>query len=632
LVGHAARRSSNIVREGILLEPDQVYIVPAGMNPDIRDGRFVIVHRPMRDAEGFLPDLVLAALASHFRFRLTVVLTGQAGLMGADIVRRQGGFVYFLDDPEFRPPMNAVSLIDGMVTPAGIASALASDQPRIRLSAGGAAVETVSPARANLCKLLQQEVFPLLAKEPHSHGPHRVWIAGNPEGILAFSTAIGLIEYLRVRKLGARVQLFATGLDRREVQRSRAGVFDKDGLSVLKAEWCDAYFTRRDDGLYQVSRSLQHSCIFATHHLVADPPFAHADLIICTDSLSLLTDSQRKKLFQSFHYALNPGGCLLLPDHAAATGMSLSGRFTTPDTVSGVYIRQSDPAVSEPGVYYPRPVTDAEKEAEKIILSGQVPPAMLVDEELRVIRFYGITSPYLRRNQDRPSLHLLKIVRDELVFELSDLLAKVSRTRRAAASDGIYLADQSRPECWLEVLPVPVSPGHRLVIIREKGNGGERKASRQHASQNARDKRVRSLEKQVQRLRYQLQTAHFLFRQNQQHFLDLNEHMRADIEELQSVNEEFHAINDDLQVRNKDLEQQAALNRSVISAIHRPLLVIMDNGLIRIANRAFLDLFGLDRRAIEGLPWTTAAGSMFDLPELRERLQAMEDADVVDFE
>jgi hypothetical protein len=67
---------------------------------------------------------------------------------------------------------------------------------------------------------------------------------------------------------------------------------------------------------------------------------------------------------------------------------------------------------------------------------------MLVDEELRVVRFYGIASPYLKRPTDHPSLHLLKIVRDEILFELSDLLGQVERTQQPISLGGIFLTDR----------------------------------------------------------------------------------------------------------------------------------------------------------------------------------------------
>lgn len=573
LIGQAARRSANLVREGMLLEKDQVYIIPAGLYPEVRGDRFVLVNYPYRERHSYLADFILSGLSNSFRNRLTVILTDQTGLLGADIARREGGYVYFLEDPSFRVPAVALPLIDGLAKLEKIGLLLTGDRCRTTnngVEARRAAYHGKPVVKDNFLSLLMQEVFPLLMKNRQERGPIRVWIAANPNGLTAYSTAIALSEYLRQRKLFSRIRIFSTGLNRREVNQARLGLFDGETLSSFDTTLREQYFIRREDGRYQVSPDLQQNCIFATHHFIANAPFSRCDLVICADPLHLVTDAQRKKLFETFHYAINPCGYLVLPPRIDGP-LPPSGLFAPVDSAPGLFIRRSDvPAAGQPAIR-PKPCYDAEKEVEKLFLSGYVPAAMLVNDELRVIRFYGVLTPYLRRRQDRPSLHLLKIVRDELLFDLSELLEKVARTRQSAAVDSVWLGDELRPECQLEVVPIPGTPrNHKLIIIREKDGAPRKSAGTPGIRIDGRDRRIKTLEKQVQRLRCQLQTAHHLFRQIQQNLQTTNEEIVAKNAALQSVNEELYSINEDLILRNKDLEMRALQSLPDISPIHRP--------------------------------------------------------------
>ena len=53
-------------------------------------------------------------------------------------------------------------------------------------------------------------------------------------------------------------------------------------------------------------------CTFARQNITADPPFSRLDLISCRNVLIYLGAQLQKRAFPLFHYALNPGGYLML--------------------------------------------------------------------------------------------------------------------------------------------------------------------------------------------------------------------------------------------------------------------------------------------------------------------------------
>ena len=61
-----------------------------------------------------------------------------------------------------------------------------------------------------------------------------------------------------------------------------------------------------------VTKALREACIFARQNVASDPPFARIDLISCRNLLIYFDVVLQKKVLPTLHYALNPGGYLVL--------------------------------------------------------------------------------------------------------------------------------------------------------------------------------------------------------------------------------------------------------------------------------------------------------------------------------
>ncbi len=88
-----------------------------------------------------------------------------------------------------------------------------------------------------------------------------------------------------------------------------------------------ARFFHRAPGGYRVRRELREGILFAHHNLLRDPPFSHLDLVSCRNLLIYLNRAIQERVVETFHFALNPGGFMLLGVSESPDGRSdLFGR------------------------------------------------------------------------------------------------------------------------------------------------------------------------------------------------------------------------------------------------------------------------------------------------------------------
>ena len=122
------------------------------------------------------------------------------------------------------------------------------------------------------------------------------------------------------------------------IEHARAGIYpgavEKD---VSKAR-LNRFFVKRD-GSYQIHRNVRDICTFARQNITADPPFSRLDLISCRNVLIYLSPELHKRCIPQFHYALNPGGYLILGP-AESVGM-YEELFKIVDKKNKIYTKEA---------------------------------------------------------------------------------------------------------------------------------------------------------------------------------------------------------------------------------------------------------------------------------------------------
>jgi two-component system CheB/CheR fusion protein len=280
-------------------------------------------------------------------------------------------------------------------------------------------------------ELLAERVFPEILKRRHE-SPVRIWVPGCATGEEAYSVAITLLETLGPEAPGIPVQLFATDVSDTAVEHARAGSYPDNISADLTPEHLRRFFNRVD-GRYRVAQTVRELCVFARQDVTRDPPFSHLDLILCRNLLIYLEPPLQKKLMNIFHYALKPGGFLLLGE--AETVGPQADLFSVADKGHKLYTKKSvdipigfdlgsvdAPAVAPSARRLPKLGPPAEsdlvREARSVILSRYGPPGVIIDGDLQIVETLGQTGPYLELAPGSVSVNLLKMARHGLAHAL----------------------------------------------------------------------------------------------------------------------------------------------------------------------------------------------------------------------
>src|SRR5213083_3082756 len=139
----------------------------------------------------------------------------------------------------------------------------------------------------------------------------RAWVPGCATGEEVYSLAICILETLDSRLSKMRIQIFGTDLSESVIEHARLGIYSSAIETDVSSARLKRFFVKRN-GSYQIHRNVRDICTFARQNITADPPFSRLDIISCRNVLIYLSPELHKRCIPQFHYALNPGGLLIL--------------------------------------------------------------------------------------------------------------------------------------------------------------------------------------------------------------------------------------------------------------------------------------------------------------------------------
>jgi len=161
-------------------------------------------------------------------------------------------------------------------------------------------------------KALRIEVIRKLIVED-GEAPIRVWTPACATGEESYSIAMILRRELDLTGRKRELQVFATDVNDRTLEKAREGKYPASISADVPQEFMQEFFTYSHDGAsVTVSKELRQHVIFAKQDILTDPPFSRLDLIICRNLLIYLEPDAQEKCITLFHYALRPGGYLFL--------------------------------------------------------------------------------------------------------------------------------------------------------------------------------------------------------------------------------------------------------------------------------------------------------------------------------
>ncbi|MEO7522929.1 MAG: CheR family methyltransferase, partial [Ferruginibacter sp.] len=497
----------------------------------------------------------------------------------------------------------------------------------------------------NLC----EKLLPAIFENRNGTTAVRLWIAGCSTGEEAYSIAICLHEYLGDSISGMKIQLFATDISEKAIQKARIGSYRQRDLFGVSEKRLEAYFIKTD-GYYQVTRGIRDLCVFATHNFLKDPPFANMDFISCRNVLIYMESYLQRKALGIFHYALNEKGFLLLGK--SETAGNAPELFKSIGTQEKLYVRKpitgrSFHLIPEPVSRKPRLASqerqsntgkeDFQKNADDILLSKYTPAGVIVNEHSEIVQFRGSTGAFLEASPGRASLNILKMAREGLSFEIRNALHKSRDSKEVIIKKDIPIHN-GKTLVTIEVVPLlqSIEP-HWLILFKEElqavaENDSDTDGKDSHNSFG--HKRIQQLEKDLSQLREdmrtitedqeasneELQSANEELLSGSEELQSLNEEMETSKEEIQSTNEELMTVNQELFERNEQYNQARQYSEAIIASIHEPLLVLTRDLRIKSANQTFVKTFGLKEEDIAGKILFELQESKWDIAELRSPL------------
>ncbi|MDM0032187.1 CheR family methyltransferase [Variovorax sp. J22P271] len=422
----------------------------------------------------------------------------------------------------------------------------------------------------------------------------RIWIAACATGEEAYSIAMLLSEHARMLESPPLIQVFATDLDEEAIQASRDGIYPSAIEADVSEDRLRRFFTKEHRG-YRVRRELREMVLFAVHDVLKDSPFSRLDLISCRNLLIYLNREAQARVFETFQFALLPGGKLFLgSSESVEDGSPLFGVI---DKKHRVYVqrptaRSGLPVPRGPGTLALALEAQQAAQAGPVTATGAVatnnpqpanrsrpveaarhtswgdlhlrlleqlaPPSILVDGEYDIAHLSASAGRFLQYSGGEPSRNLLRAVNPSLRIELRAALYQAAQSRSAAEVTDVQVELGEEPlSISIRVVPFnEVGADMFLVMLQAQAPEALTATAVEPSLRGDSDPVARHLDRELERLK--------------SHLRDTVEQYEASTEELKASNEELQAMNEELRSATEELET----SREELQSINEELTTV----------------------------------------------------------
>src|SRR5213595_1826518 len=480
----------------------------------------------------------------------------------------------------------------------------------------------------------------------------RAWVPGCATGEEVYSLAICILETLGRGPSKMRVQIFGTDLSESVIEHARLGIYSSAIEKDVSPVRLKRFFVKRD-GTYQINRNVRDICTFARQNICVDPPFSRLDLISCRNVLIYLSPELHKRCIPQFHYALNPGGYLILGP-AESVGMYdelfkladkknkiyAKGARTSPRTAD--IIPQRGPELTHFGGRSTAGAGtnfggDLLKVADRIMLSAYAPAAVVIDQDMRVQQFRGRTELFLEHTPGPATFNLLQLARPTLVPDLRATIHRAIKTDKAARKERAKVKLGGRNyEINIQAVPfkIPGSDKSWLLVIFDETTKAskleklprvlgktatEREAGELRRELAASKESLQAIIEEQEATNEELKSANEEIESSNEELQSTNEELETAKEELQSTNEELTTLNEELSNRNLEMMEVTGELNNLLASIQMPIVMVDGALTVRRATPAARDAFNILPTDI-GRPLTELRPNI-DVPDLENILR-----------
>ena len=510
---------------------------------------------------------------------------------------------------------------------------------------------------------LKESLFPKLLKRKKPGESFRIWVPACASGEESYSIAMMLLEIQESKTPGIPIQIFATDLSEQAIRKARIGLYSKQDLEAVSPKRIQRFFTKADGG-FRVNKAVREMCVFAPHNILRDPPFSRLDFISCCNLFIYFDNSAQKKAVNTFHYALNEDGFLMLGkseniSHSANLFTSFNKKYkifsrkitSGSRTLPAVLPRYAPQIYIENGnLELPKSKTKKniavnhnglDNAIDALLITEFMPASVVINYQMEIVQFRGNTDLFLTHPKGKATFNILKMARPEIAFELRNTISKIIKTKNRIRKGGIELKINEKVKIVsIEIVPLQIELDEPLILIlfseQEQIEGiSLNSASAGRGSSLAKDHRIKKLEielaeaqadalaiaQEQEAFTEELQSANEEVVSSNEELQTVNEELETSKEEIESANEELTTTNQELQTRNDLLNEAYNFSEALFATLHEPMIVLDKNLRVKSANKTFYKTFKVNEEETEGVLLYDLGNKQWNIPSLRELLE-----------
>ena len=432
---------------------------------------------------------------------------------------------------------------------------------------------------------LEKDIIPKLFDAKPAGSVIRIWSTGCSTGEEAYSLAILMQERIELLKRNYSVQIFATDIDSRAITIARTGLYPASIAADMTPARLERFFSPLPDAsAFRIQKGIRDMLIFCEQDVIKDPPFSKLDLISCRNLMIYMGATLQKKLIPMFHYALKPGGMLLL---GTSEGVGEFGDlFNVLDRKAKLFQRKEDdlgrssltgrlPSIASTldhsiSVGSKKMTSSAKlplrELTEQALLQQTAAAGILVNGRGDILYLHGRTGMYLETPPGEVGVsNILKMARDGLRHGLTIALTKVveskavvHQTKLRVKTNGHYTLVN------LTVCPVLIgdtsnkarSESHYYLVILSEHSATEVVPKFELTEQIKEDVNIPRVdaETRIELLTQELRAKDEYLQSTHEELESSNEELKSSNEEMQSVNEELQSTNEELETSKEELQ------------------------------------------------------------------------------
>jgi two-component system CheB/CheR fusion protein len=442
--------------------------------------------------------------------------------------------------------------------------------------------------------------------EAKSDGRIRVWSAGCASGEEAYSLAILMCDAVGEERFRSEVKVYGTDADNAALTTARHARYPRRGVEgVVSPEHLDRYFERVDDD-YVFRGDLRRSVIFGRHDLVMDPPISRVDLLSCRNTLMYFNAETQRRVLSSFHFALAPGGYLLLGKAEAL--VTRTNMFRTDDPKRHVF--QRDGVSRVPRLLPPTPAPTPLTSGDRLMMAsfdGSPIPHLIIsgDGRLEFANRQARTLFAIGLSQVGRPLKDLEV--SYRPVELRSRLDEVLSGRRAVTITDVEHTLPSGSTEYFDVQLLPLgqegtgtagisvlfTPTSRYKHLRDEAERFQRELESTYEELQSTNEELETTNEELQSTNEELETTN-------EELHSTNEELETMNEELQSTNEELETMNDELRERSIELDGLSSFLQMILGSLTSAVVVLNQSMAVLVWNLPAEELWGLRADEVEG--------------------------------